>query len=209
MGYTHEPAAMLSFLLVLWVRKRWGIAIRQTWMNHIEGDEKRQSRFGWQLKCCGHSVDWKYAYRGFATWQLTAVSLPYHPPATRTKTGIFRIMSIIYASCLPSGYNQKPPRASSHTECDLSAESPHTVFQTRQTVTINAIWKTSVSVQQNSYVCNCSSPSIFVRLLHKVVGFFWWVILLQDLRGGFQSRQRWRVFSQSMFKEVISTVAAN
>lgn len=82
---------------------------------------------------------------GFTTWQLTAVSLAYHLPATNTKMGIFRIMSIIYASCLPSGYNQKPTRASSNTECDLSAVSTRTVFQTRQTVTvISSIWKTSV-----------------------------------------------------------------
>lgn len=90
------------------------------------------------------TAEWKCAYGGFTTWQLTAVSLLCHPPDTRTKTGIFRIMSIIYASCLSSGYNQKPTRASSHTQCDLSAVSSRTVFQTRRTVTISGVWKTSV-----------------------------------------------------------------
>lgn len=54
----------------------------------------------------------------------------------------------MYACCLPSGYNQKPTRASSHAECDLGSVSIHTVSD--QTITSQS---SVASGKHLSYLC--------------------------------------------------------
>lgn len=44
-------------------------------------------RWGWQLKCCGHSRLEVCLQGEFTTWQLTAASLACHPPDAPRKWG--------------------------------------------------------------------------------------------------------------------------
>lgn len=88
---------------------------------------------------------------GFAPWQVAAVSLSRRPPTAHThKKVIFRIMSIIYSSCLPRVIIRQPP-VLPPTQCDISTVSAHTVFQTWQTA---GGWK-HLSKLHNWYLCNC------------------------------------------------------
>lgn len=130
---------------------------------------------------CGQSVNRKHP-----RWQLTGISQPQRTPRARTETGIFRIMSIIYASCLPSGYNQKPTRASSHTQNVISVrhEIAHCSVLDKQPASL-------ASGQHLSNLCVVYHLAALCVCLIKCWLFFLLQPHLWDLKGHFQSRQRW------------------
>lgn len=157
-------------------------------MNRIEGGERRQSSLGVTVEML-----WAQSTGSVPTGGVHNLTINRRftgVPSTRrsTKMGIFSIMSIIYASCLSSGYNQKV----TPTPSVISVLS-HTVFQTRPTATIGGVWETSVqplcSRGPTIFMPSSYHLDVFVCLQNKIVVI--WVRLLQDLkRRCFHSRQR-------------------
>lgn len=130
MVYSHEPEATLSLLLVFRVRKRRGIAVGRSWMNVIDGR--------WKKGCPGRGDTWNVVdtvlTRSRPKGEIRNLTINRHRAGVSStrhsrKTGIFGIMSIIYASCLSSGYNQKASRASAHTVWSQRSMESHNGYR--------------------------------------------------------------------------------